>query len=65
MGDMNKDGIRMIDEFKELYDSNNNSLIGLSIVPRALYTTSLDYLEECEKLATDYKLPIHIHLLKI
>lgn len=62
MGDMDKDGFSKIDEFKELYDSNNNPLIGLSIAPHALYTTSLDYLEECEKLATDYKLPIHIHL---
>lgn len=62
MGDMDEGGIRRIDEFKELYNYNKSDLIKLSIAPHALYTTSLDYLYECNKLANEYKLPIHIHL---
>ena len=62
MGDMDDGGIRRIDEFKELYNYNKNELIKLSIAPHALYTTSLDYLYECNRLANEYKLPIHIHL---
>lgn len=62
MGDIDSDGMNRIDEFKELYNNNHNELIKLSISPHALYTTSLDYLKECDKLADMYKLPVHIHL---
>ena len=62
MGDFNDEGLRRINNFKNLFNINKNKLINLSIAPHALYTTSMDYLKECEKLATDYKLPIHIHL---
>ncbi len=62
MGDMDKDGINRINDFLDLYNSNKSELIKLSIAPHALYTTSLDYLKECNKLASKYNLPIHIHL---
>lgn len=62
MGDMDEYGIKRINEFKELYNYNKNELIKLSIAPHALYTTSYAYLKECNKLANEYKLPIHIHL---
>ena len=62
MGDMDEAGINRINEFKDLYNSNKNDLVSLSIAPHALYTTSLDYLKECNRLAGDYKLPVHIHL---
>ena len=62
MGDLDENGISRINEFKELYSTNKNELIKLSIAPHALYTTSLDYLKECNSLANIYNLPIHIHL---
>lgn len=62
MGDIDDEGQRRINNFKQLYNTNKNKLINLSIAPHALYTTSINYLKECEKLATAYKLPIHIHL---
>ncbi len=62
IGNMDSDGINKFNEFKDLYNSNDNELIKLSIAPHSLYTTDINYLLECEKLASEYKLPIHIHL---
>lgn len=51
-----------VNDFKELYKNNKNKLINLSIAPHSLYTVDSDGLFESEKLASLYKLPIHIHL---
>ena len=62
MGDIDSDGLSRINEFRELYKMNTNDMIRLSIAPHALYTTSMEYLCECSRLASLYNLPIHIHL---
>lgn len=62
MGNMDLEGVARIDEFKNLRISNDNSLIKLSVAPHSLYTTGLDYLNECNSLALEYDLPVHIHL---
>ncbi|MBQ8682074.1 MAG: amidohydrolase [Bacilli bacterium] len=62
MGDLDKDGIDRINEFKALYEENDNKLIKMAVAPHALYTTTKSYLEECNKLSLNYDLPIHIHL---
>ena len=62
MGNMDSDGVNRINDFKKLYDINDNDLIKLSIAPHALYTTSMDYLKKCNDLALDYQMPVHIHL---
>ncbi len=49
-------------DFEELYQSNKNDLIKLSIGIHSLYTTNIDSLIKGEHLATKYHLPIHIHL---
>ena len=51
-----------VTDFKDLYDNNHNKLIKLSIAPHSLYTLDSESLVKCEKLATLYNLPIHIHL---
>ena len=51
-----------VTDFKDLYDNNHNKLIKLSIAPQSLYTLDSESLVKCEKLATLYNLPIHIHL---
>ena len=51
-----------VNDFKELLNYNKNELISLSIAPHSLYTVDSDGLIESEKLASSYKLPIHIHL---
>ena len=57
-----KDFLDRVDDFKKIYNSNNNDLIKLAIAPHSLYTLGNEELSECDKLATLYKLPIHIHL---
>ena len=51
-----------VTDFKDLYNNNHNKLIKLSIAPHSLYTLDSESLVKCEKLATLYNLPIHIHL---
>lgn len=51
-----------VEDFKNLYNSNKNELIKLSIAPHSMYTTSEEEIIKCEKLATEFNLPIHIHL---
>lgn len=62
MGDLDDDGISRMNEFKDLCHNNANELIKLSVAPHALYTTTESYLRECNKLAMEYKFPVHIHL---
>ena len=53
---------KRVKDFKELYQTNHSELITLSIAPHSLYTIGEKEIIETEKLATEYKLPIHIHL---
>ena len=63
MGDMDEGGMIRVNDFKEMYDKyKNNKLIRFSIAPHALYTCSMDYLKMCSDMASQYKLPMHIHL---
>ena len=63
MGDMDEGGMTRVNDFKEMYDKyKNNKLIRFSIAPHALYTCSMDYLKMCSGMASEYKLPMHIHL---
>lgn len=60
--DLDGKGEQRIKEFENCYDSNkDNELITFTVSPHSLYTCSKDYLVKCEKLATKYRLPIHIH----
>lgn len=62
MGDIDKDGLKRISEFKELIkDYHNIDLVKFSVSPHSLYTCSENYLKEVNKLAKEYNLPIHIH----
>lgn len=51
-----------VEDFKNLYNSNKNDLIKLSIAPHSMYTTGEEEIIDSERLATEYNLPIHIHL---
>ena len=63
MGNMDKDSICRVDDFKRLYEEyKDDDKIHLSIAPHALYTCNLNYLKLCSDLAKEYNLPIHIHL---
>ena len=63
MGNMDKDSICRVDDFKKLYEEyKDDDKIRLSIAPHALYTCNLEYLKLCSDLAKEYDLPIHIHL---
>lgn len=57
-----KDWKNRVEDFKNLYSSNKNELIKLSIAPHSLYTTGIDEIVDSERLATEFNLPIHIHL---
>lgn len=55
-------GEERIKEFEEYYSKyKDEELITFTVSPHSLYTSSKEYLLECEKLATKYNLPIHIH----
>ncbi len=63
MGNMDKDSICRVDDFKKLYEEyKDDDKIRLSIAPHALYTCNLEYLKLCSDLAKEYNLLIHIHL---
>lgn len=62
-GNMDEASMDRIADFKEMYEKHkDNDLIRFSIAPHALYTCNKEYLELCNSLAEEYKLPIHIHL---
>lgn len=62
IGDINKDGLNKIKDFKELLETHkNNPLITFTVAPHSLYTCTKDYLKECLKLSEEYDLPIHVH----
>ncbi len=63
MGDMGTDGLDRVTDFKCMYEKyKNNSMLRFSIAPHALYTCNMDYLKLCNGLASEYQMPIHIHL---
>lgn len=63
--DITNDGYERIDEFVDFYNKHkDNDLIKFSVGPHALYTTNLEYLKSCSKLAKDLDLPVHIHYLE-
>lgn len=63
MGSMDEKGVKMIDDFEEVYNKyKDNDLISFSIAPHALYTCNEEYLRFCNELSEKYELPIHIHL---
>lgn len=61
-GDNNEEGKEKIEDFKKLMkEYKGDELITFTVTPHSLYTCTKDYLKECEKLAEETKLPIHIH----
>ena len=63
MGNMDDSSMERISDFKEMYEKHkDNSLLKFSIAPHALYTCNYEYLKLCNDLASEYELPIHIHL---
>lgn len=65
LADINNDGDKRIDEFLDLYNKyKNDELIKFSVAPHAMYTTNLEYLKKCSKLANDLNLPVHMHYLE-
>lgn len=62
IGDVDKEGLSKIEEFKNLiHEYQNNPLVTFTVTPHSMYTCTKEYLTECEKLATETSLPIHIH----
>ena len=62
IGTNDKEGKEKIEDFKELIKNyKDDELITFSVTPHSLYTCTKDYLKECEKLAEEITLPIHIH----
>lgn len=62
IGTNDKEGKEKIEDFKNLIENyTDDELITFSVTPHSLYTCTKDYLKECEKLAEETKLPIHIH----
>ena len=62
IGDADKDGLSKIKEFKALIkEYKNNPLVTFTITPHSMYTCTKKYLKECEKLARETNLPIHMH----
>lgn len=62
IGDIDKDGLEKIEDFKELINENkNNELMTFTVTPHSMYTCSKKYLAKCLEVAKNYDLPIHIH----
>lgn len=62
IGDTNEEGLEKIKDFKELLNTHqNDDLITFSVTPHSMYTCTKQYLQECQKLTKETKLPIHIH----
>ncbi len=54
--------IERIKEFKKLVEENQGKeLLTFTVTPHSMYTCNKEYLIECEKIATELNLPIHIH----
>lgn len=62
IGDVDKEGLNRIEEFKNIYNDNkDNELLTFAVTPHSLYTCTKEYLIKCRELATELNLPIHIH----
>jgi len=62
IGDKDEEGLEKIRDFKDLVNEyKNDELITFTVTPHSMYTCTKEYLKECEKLATETNLPIHIH----
>ncbi len=62
MGNMDSDSLERIEEFKKLVNENQGKeLLTFTVTPHSMYTCNEEYLMECEKVATELHLPIHIH----
>lgn len=62
IGDTNEEGLDKINDFKELLNTHqNDDLITFAVTPHSMYTCTKQYLQECQKLAKETNLPVHIH----
>lgn len=62
MGDIDKEGLDRIKDFKNLINAyKDNELVTFTVTPHAMYTCTNDYLKECLNLAREYNIPIHMH----
>lgn len=62
MGDLDKEGLERIKDFKDLINEyKNNELVTFTVTPHAMYTCTNKYLKECLNLAKEYNIPIHMH----
>ena len=62
IGDKDEEGLEKIRDFKDLVNEyKNDELITFTVTPHSMYTCTKEYLKECEKLAKETNLPIHIH----
>ena len=56
---------KRIEEFKALVKENHGKdLLTFTVTPHSMYTCDKEYLLECEKIATELNLPIHMHYLE-
>jgi len=61
-GSKDQDSLKQMEEFKQLVKENQeNELLTFTVTPHSLYTCSKEYLLDCEKIASELSLPIHIH----
>ncbi len=61
-GSKDQETLKQINEFKELVKENQGkSLLTFTVTPHSMYTCNKECLLECEKMATEFNLPIHIH----
>lgn len=62
MGNMDSSSLDRIEEFKKLVlDNQEKELLTFTVTPHSMYTCNEEYLKECEKVASELHLPIHIH----
>lgn len=62
MGDIDENGLKRIDELKELLEKyKNEKLITFNVGVHGLYTSSYKYVEKCIKFAKENELQVHIH----
>lgn len=62
MGNMDRDSMDRIEEFRELVKNNQgNDLLTFTVTPHSMYTCNEEYLKECGRVASELNLPIHIH----
>ena len=59
MGDLDKEGLERIKDFKDLINEyKNNELVTFTVTPHAMYTCTNNYLKECLNLAKEYNIPM-------